>query len=400
VPSVRCRGSTPQQPDEVRSRRLVHTAVDQSSTGHGGADARERRALLSVDSTRRGPSSCFESGDADFFASAASFFATVGATMAAREMLSRVVEWIFRPAAMRAARAKLRPADDPREAAARQARLLLEVARRTAEPAEALPPGAQPAVLLGLYRDAVYWALAARRADQSPPPAELRALWDASNPEVAPISNAASPPDNEDSAALRRVLLDDYAPRALTITDKEAARARAFAEALVWDLDAPRRHVERVFVQRWLRATLAAAILVLLVFGVRALTLGADLAKGKPFRLSSQLSSWASCVANNNSCFGLMFHTEIENNPWVEIDLGAPKQIHRIEVINRSDCCEDRATPLVAEVSTDRASWTPVGRREEEFGSWKLSFPPRTARYVRLRATRHTALHLQGVAVR
>ena len=62
----------------------------------------------------------------------------------------------------------LRAPDDPREAAARQARLVLEVARRTAEPAEALPPGAQPAVVLALYRDAIYWALAARRAGPRP----------------------------------------------------------------------------------------------------------------------------------------------------------------------------------------------------------------------------------------
>ena len=104
--------------------------------------------------------------------------------MDARAIPRRVFEWIFRPAALREARAALRAPDDPREAAARQARLVLEVARRTAEPAEALPPGGQPAVLLALYRDAIYWALAARRPDRSPPPADLRALWDASNPQL------------------------------------------------------------------------------------------------------------------------------------------------------------------------------------------------------------------------
>jgi hypothetical protein len=326
--------------------------------------------------------------------------------MDARAIPGRVVEWLLRPAALEAARAEVRASDDPREAAARQAKLLLEVARRTAQPAEALPAGAQPAVLLGLYRDAIYWALAARRADQNPPPADLRALWEASNPQLAaaPVpaapTNPASPPGNDESAALRRTLFDDYEPRALTVSAEDAARVRTFAEALVWQLDAPRRQVERVFVQRWLRVTLAAAILLVLAFGVRALTLGPNLAQGRPFRVSSQLSSWGACVANNNGCFGLMFHTEVENNPWVEVDLGAPKRIHRIEVINRADCCADRATPLIAEVSSDRATWTPVGRRDEEFGTWKLDFPSRTARYVRLRAPRHTALHLQGIAVR
>jgi hypothetical protein len=315
--------------------------------------------------------------------------------MDARALPRRLLEWMFRPAALRAARAGVRPANDARETAARQARLLLEVARRTAEPPEALPPGAQPALLLGLYRDAIYWALAARSADTSAPPADLRALWDASNPQAA-----ASPPDNAESAALRRALFDDFSPRALTVSEADVARVRAFAEGLVWELDAPRRQVERVFVQRWLRVTLAAAVLVVAAIGVRKLTLGADLAEGRPFRTSSKLSSWAACVANNNNCFGLMFHTEIEMNPWVEIDLGAPKQVHRIEVLNRSDCCAERATPLIAEVSTDRATWTQVARKDDQFGSWKVDFPARSARYVRLRAPRHTALHLQGVSVR
>ena len=321
----------------------------------------------------------------------------------ARAIPRRVFEWIFRPAALGEARARLRAPDDPREAAARQARLVLEVARRTAEPAEALPPGGQPAVLLALYRDAIYWALAARRADRSPPPADLRALWDASNPQLAAASppdlSAASPPDSDESAALRRTLFEDYAPRGLDVSDADAARARTFAEALVWEMDAPRRRVEGLSVQRWLRVGLAAAVALALLIGARAWMLGPDLAAGRPFRLSSTLSTWAACVANNG-CSGLMFHTETESNPWVEIDLGAPRKVRRVEVVNRGDCCAERATPLVAEVSTDRVTWTQVARREEPFGTWKASFPARVARYVRLRAARHTVLHLQAIAVR
>jgi len=286
-------------------------------------------------------------------------------------------------------------ADDPRAAAARQAKLLLEIARRTAEPAEALPAGALPAVTLGLSREVIYWALAARRADGGAVASDLRALWDASQPQTS----SASPPDNEASAALRRTLFDDYAPHALSVTAKDAARAREFAEALVWDLDAPRRRIERVLLQRWLRIALLGAVLVLLVIGGRVLMLGPNLAAGKPFRLSSSFSGWAACVANNG-CNGLMFHTETEPNPWVELDLGAPKKVSRVEVINRGDCCADRATPLVVEVSTDRATWTPVARRNEPFGSWGASFPARVARYVRLTVPRRTVLHLQAIAVR
>lgn len=313
----------------------------------------------------------------------------------ARDVARKTFEWIFRRATLRDARAGLPIADDPRAAAARQATLLLEIARRTAEPAEALPAGALPAVTLGLSREVIYWALAARRADGGAVPSDLRALWDASQPQTS----SASPPDNEASAALRRTLFDDYAPHALSVTAKDAARAREFAEALVWDLDAPRRRIERVLLQRWLRIALLGAVLVLLVIGGRVLMLGPNLAAGKPFRLSSSFSGWAACVANNG-CNGLMFHTETEPNPWIQLDLGAPKKVSRVEVINRGDCCADRATPLVVEVSTDRATWTPVARRNEPFGSWAASFPPRVARYVRLTVPRRTVLHLQAIAVR
>src|SRR5262245_52778225 len=135
-------------------------------------------------------------------------------SMDVRALPRKAFEWIFRGAALREARAGVRPADDPREMAARQAKLLLEVARRTAEPGESLPPGAHQAVLLGQYRDAIYWALAAKRPDAAEPPADLRALWDASNPQLS----AGSPPDNKASAALRKTLLDDYSPRSLAVT--------------------------------------------------------------------------------------------------------------------------------------------------------------------------------------
>jgi hypothetical protein len=96
----------------------------------------------------------------------------------------------------------------------------------------------------------------------------------------------------------------------------------------------------------------------------------------------------------------MLFHTEQENNPWVEYDLGAPKPIHRVEVANRSDCCDDRAIPLVVELSNDRTNWTEVARRDSEFQSWTAKFATKTVRYVRLRVPRVTALHLKEVVVR
>jgi hypothetical protein len=239
--------------------------------------------------------------------------------MRAQDAAKRVSDWIFHRKAVREARAALPRGDDRREAATRQAKLLLEVARRVAEPSDVLPPGAQPAVALGMYRDAIYWALAARGTGGDQPPADLRALWDASNPQVVAVAAAA--PDNADSAALRRTLFDDYDPRSLAVTDDDVARARAFAEALIWNLDAPRRRLSWVLTQRWLRIAAVAGAVLLLVGGVRSLVQGTNLAAGKPFRLSAPWAGWTDCVAGGG-CPGLMFHTDTADNPWVEIDLG------------------------------------------------------------------------------
>ena len=92
--------------------------------------------------------------------------------------------------------------------------------------------------------------LGARRAPPGPQPTARRPARAVGRVESAAVGgiaagpSAASPPDNDESAALRRTLFDDYAPRGLEVSDADAARARTFAEALVWDMDAPRRRVE------------------------------------------------------------------------------------------------------------------------------------------------------------
>ena len=103
---------------------------------------------------------------------------------------------------------------------------------------------------------------------------------------------------------------------------------------------------------------------------------------------------------NDDRCAALMFHTAWEENPWIEFNLGKPTPIHHIEAHNRVDCCQERAVPLVAEVSNDRVQWRQVGRRDSAFSVWKLTFPPASARFVRLRVPRPTIFHLKGVVIR
>src|SRR5262249_38782238 len=140
----------------------------------------------------------------------------------------------------------------------------------------------------------------------------------------------------------------------------------------------------------------AAVAVVAAVVGLQALFESPNLIAGRTFRTSS---SWAGC-ATDPPCKVLLFHTEHEQNPWVEHDLGGRRRIHQIEVENPQGCGGDRAVPVAAEISEDRVNWTEVGRREFEFINWTLTFRPRSARYVRLRALKVTALHLRRVAVR
>jgi hypothetical protein len=96
----------------------------------------------------------------------------------------------------------------------------------------------------------------------------------------------------------------------------------------------------------------------------------------------------------------MLFHTREEDHPWFEIDLGSPTTFSRVDVENRSDCCADRAIPLIVQVSSDRHTWKEVARRTDSFATWHAKFEAQTARYVRLEAQRRTFLHLDSVEVR
>jgi hypothetical protein len=309
-----------------------------------------------------------------------------------RQGLSRSTEWVLRRQALREARAAVPARGQRRDRAVCQARLLLEVARRVAEPVERLPPGARPPVRLTLYRQAAYWALVAGRSDDGDAPPDLGAAWAAADPEH--LRRAAHGDPNQE--AVKRVLVDRSEPDPLDVADEDTSRARDFTQTLLADLDGPKRRVDRVLFQRWWRVTLVLLLLAIAVMGARKLTLGPNMLADKPMRVSS---SWSGC-AQDAGCQSVMFHTEHELNPWVEFDLGERKTFRRLEVTNRADCCSERAIPLVAEISDDRASWTTIGRRETEFSTWTLTFPPKTARYIKLRVARMSTFHLKDVALR
>jgi hypothetical protein len=134
-----------------------------------------------------------------------------------------------------------------------------------------------------------------------------------------------------------------------------------------------------------------------IVFGVLSKT---NLAQGKHWTTSSV---FADCDPVAKRCGGVptavFFHTNFEDNPWFEYDLGAPLTFSSLTIMNRSDAVQDRAVPLVVEISNDRRSYQEIARRTNVFDVWEPHFTPIAARYVRLRVARRSFLHLDGVEV-
>ena len=314
------------------------------------------------------------------------------ADLSLRTRLLSFWNWATLRPVLAAARAQL-PRPGGRSARAfEQVGLLREVVRQIAGPTEALPPGRQPAVLLSLLRDLVYWTLVAGQSDEDEAAPDLRAVWDRSAPDL--LLRAAGSADGLD--ALRGLLVDLPTPAMLDAREVDVERARDFAETLYPDLEAPHRRVQRILVRRGFHGAAVVVVVMLAALAVQTLAAGRDLAKGRQFQTSSIQPG---CAADEN-CAKLMFHTAHEAEPWVVIDLGSIERVRLIEVDNRVDCCQDRAVPLVAEISTDRKTWKQMARRDTDFTSWTVEFPRTKARFVRLRAPRATMLHLANVIVR
>lgn len=194
-------------------------------------------------------------------------------------------------------------------------------------------------------------------------------------------------------------------------TDAELLHARADLGALEalhtrWlDLaEAPlapvREQARKRLVSTGLTAIAALFAIVLATWVVAALAKPKNLAKGKPWKTSSV---GLECTPDAHRCGGtrtdIFFHTNNEPEPWFEVDLETPTAFTGLTLRNRSDMGAGRASPLVIEVSDDRAAWKQVVRRDEPFDVWEPRFPQTTARYVRLRVLKKTWFHLEAVEV-
>ncbi len=98
--------------------------------------------------------------------------------------------------------------------------------------------------------------------------------------------------------------------------------------------------------------------------------------------------------------FRMGFHTTKESRPWVRVDLGRDKQIHRLVVYNRVDCCHDRAIPIVVKLGLTDEDCKEVGRIESGFEIWEREFTPRAARVIRIESESTDYFSLSELEVR
>jgi hypothetical protein len=300
-------------------------------------------------------------------------------------------------ASLRAARAEVAgrtPRQSQDLALAQAARELADTALDTREP---VPPGTTVPLAIGLYRDAIFWALSATIPGETPPSAnevlgegELRLL------------DAAGTVEARD--AVRATLAEPFASWARRPLAEQERLLNVLGQSsrkLVEQLTAADRTARWGTVLRIAATVLGALLVSFLLYQLSVLIRGPDYALGKPWRASS---SAFSCRPDSSSCGGastsIFFHTTEEQRPWLEIDLGAPVSFSEVIVHNRSDCCLERAAPLLIEAGNERGHLVQIARREEPFDVWHARFKPQTARYLKLSVQRRSIFHLERVEVR
>jgi len=257
-----------------------------------------------------------------------------------------------------------------------------------------------------LYRQSCYWSLCAIAAvsDESIGTSYVETIWDTLDESL--LTSAAP---GERSGVLRASLRGGSFVYFAELPESEQAailgELRKLAESLLVTVFERPRAVQRVLLERAWRLSLLLLLAMLIAVGVvwerKTREARSDLAQGAPWRTSSQYElnncrSPAQECAEGGSVF---FHTREEKDPWIEFDLGRQREISAVQVDNRLDCCSDRSIPLIVEVSQNHKKWTSVARQDAEFKTWRATFEPVKAHWVRLRARKVTYLHLAKVQI-
>jgi hypothetical protein len=305
----------------------------------------------------------------------------------------RILDWFWLGARARALRASAERTARA-EVLAKRARMSYAVAKQALTPQEPYEEDGPEAVVCEIFRQSIHWSLEARR--------ELSSAGE-SQPTLLTS-------DAEETVRSARELVarsfEDFAEQGeqelAELTEKLDQCSRALLEPL------PNAKLERrrLWTARLLRIGTPFLVVAVTVLAVKVsgdtLEDRRDLARGQPWKVSSTATNVASCTSPAQDCpeaSNLFFHTLEQEGPSIEFDLGEPKTISTVVVENRTDCCTDRAVPLIVELSENPGQWREVKRRTKDFDTWHARFPPTRARWVRLSVPRRTFFHLARVKI-
>lgn len=295
--------------------------------------------------------------------------------------------------------------NDPGHAEYERARELQEAVGALMAPREPLRLSDGTRAAMRLAREAAYFAArahlarAGREVDERGPREIVEAFREL--PVAERVERALGAPISNEAFG------DLFAPPPLfapPVGKAELASLRELVSRMLEPIEEELRGELLLRVKRALRIGAAALVLGLALVasmaGLRAWMRGPNLALNCATSASSAYgnqTTTSGVVDGNKRVHG--FHTGEDTNPWLKLDLGEPKKIGRVVVYNRTDCCEDRAAPLVVEVSVDGEAWTTVARREKKFAKWEASFAETEARWVRFTVEKTTWLHFNEVEI-
>ena len=80
-------------------------------------------------------------------------------------------------------------------------------------------------------------------------------------------------------------------------------------------------------------------------------------------------------------------HTNIDDMPWVTVDLQSVRKLKTVKIYNRGDGWLDEVLPLALELSLDNMTFTEVSRRTTPFRQtdpWVASLDHEKGRYIRV----------------
>jgi hypothetical protein len=269
-------------------------------------------------------------------------------------------------------------------------------------------PGDTPAGLL-LYRDACLCLMQAvllsmsHEGGPSVAATEPEAAWQA----VSSVIDDWAPVPPADVECVREVLVArDLLALDRLSTEQAMRRSAAFRAALqrLSRFIEPRssRRIKRERLAR--QAITALALCGLLVAFAVQWARPPNWALHRPVQSSPTIYETTAAGAvdgEKNGRFG--FHTQDVDSPELTIDLEKPRDIVKIKVFGRGDCCFDQSVPMVVEVSRDGTSFRRLAERTSPFSEsepWIVETGAvDNARFVRLRVEHHGVLVLSEVEV-